>query len=91
MKIILRIHAIQRMFERSISAADIRAVLEYGETIENYPDDTHYPGRLVLGWHGKRLLHVVVADNPAENAHIIITVYEPDPTQWTSDFKRRTR
>jgi hypothetical protein len=33
MKIIFRIHAIQRMFGRGVSAEDVRAVLESGETI----------------------------------------------------------
>ena len=40
MKIIFRIHAIQRMFLRGITDTDIRYVLENGETIEDYPDDT---------------------------------------------------
>ncbi len=91
MKIIFRIHAIQRMFERSITDTDIRNVLTHGETIENYPNDTPYPSRLVLGWSGVRPLHIVVADNAEENKWIVVTVYEPNPRQWESDFKRRKR
>ena len=36
MKIIYRIHAIQRMFERSVSAEDMRFVLQRGKAIETY-------------------------------------------------------
>lgn len=84
-----RIHAIQRMFERRINDVDIRNVLVNGETIEDYPDDTPYPSRLVLGWSGTRPLHIVIADNAKDSECIIVTVYQPDPEQWNSDFKRR--
>lgn len=89
MKIVFRIHAIQRMFERSVSVTDIRAVLESGETIEEYPDDTPFPSRLVLGWRHERPLHVVVANNLVDEEMIMVTVYEPGLDHWESDFKRR--
>jgi len=77
------------MFERQVNNDDIRAVLQTGETIEDYPDDTPYPSRLVLGWCYARPLHVVVADNSVDDELIIITVYEPDLTRWEPDCKRR--
>ncbi len=89
MKITSRIHAIQRMFERAISTRDVRAILENGETIESYPDDALYSSRLLLGWRGKRPIHNVAAYNTAEDEVIIVTVYEPDPAQWSADFKKR--
>ncbi len=88
-RIVFRVHAIQRMFERGITAEDVRDVLETGDTIERYPDDTPYPSRLVLGWRGVRPLHVVVADNQEGNELIVISVYEPDPATWEPGFKRR--
>ncbi|MCX6067525.1 MAG: DUF4258 domain-containing protein [Chloroflexi bacterium] len=88
MKIIFRIHAIERMFERGIGVKDIRAALETGENIENYADTT-YPGRLILAQRGKRPLHVVAADNIAGDEVIVITGYRPDRTRWMDDFKRR--
>ena len=87
--LVFRIHALRRMFERSISVADIRQVLSTGENIENYPEDTPYPSRLVLGWSGRRPLHVVVADNAEGDETIVVTVYGPDPAQWQPGFKRR--
>jgi hypothetical protein len=63
--------------------------LTAGEAIEEYPDDTPYPSRLVLGWVGSRPLHVVAADNPEDEDTIVITVYEPEPNQWEAGFRRR--
>jgi hypothetical protein len=51
-RLVFRLHAVQRMFQRAISEIDVSAVLATGETIETYPDDTPYPSRLVLGWLG---------------------------------------
>jgi hypothetical protein len=48
-RLVFPVHAIQRMALRNISAAEVRAVLTSGEAIEEYPDDTPYPSRLVLG------------------------------------------
>ncbi|MCH7539467.1 MAG: DUF4258 domain-containing protein [Proteobacteria bacterium] len=77
------------MFQRKISVADVRHVLETGEVIESYPEDAPYPSRLLLGWSGTRPLHVVVADNVETGESIVITVYEPDPASWGRDFRRR--
>jgi len=88
-KIVFRTHAIQRMFQRRIDEKDVRSVLETGETVERYPDDSPYPSRLILGWLGKQPLHVVAADNTADNETIVITVYEPEQDKWSPDFKRR--
>ena len=84
-----RLHAIKRMFEREVAAEDIRHILMAGELIEDYPTDTPYPSCLVMGWCGTRPLHIVVADNSAEDEQIIVTVYEPDLVRWEPDFKRR--
>jgi hypothetical protein len=88
-EIIFRTHAIKRMFQRRIDERDVRSVLETGEIIEVYPDDTPYPSRLVLGWRESRPLHVVAADNIVNNATIVITVYEPEQDKWMPNFKRR--
>lgn len=88
-RIIFRIHAIQRMFERGIDEADVRVVLTTGEVLEDYPTDTPYPSRLLLGWRGIRPLHVVAAYNATDDETIVITVYVPDPDQWEDRFRRR--
>lgn len=89
MKLVFRQHAIRRMFERKISAADVHQVLERGRVIEDYPGDAPFPSALYLGRIGTQPLHVVAADSP--QARIIVTVYEPDPTLWSEDFSTRNR
>jgi len=89
MKVSYRVHAVRRMFERGISEAQVRKVLEGGEEITAYPDDKPYASRLLLGWRGERPLHVVAAYNAQDDEEIVITVYEPDAAMWEDGFKRR--
>jgi hypothetical protein len=42
-KLIYRQHAVRRMFERSISAAEVGAALASGRVIEDFPSNTPYP------------------------------------------------
>ena len=88
---VFRVHALQRMIERRVSDSDIRFVVDNGEVIEDYPTDTPYPSQLILAWVSRRPLHVVVAKNDEADSIIVITVYEPDPSQWDDEFKRRKR
>ena len=88
-RLVYRVHAVQRMSQRSISDGDVRLVLTAGEVIEDYTTDLPYPSQLVLGWSGGRPLHVVAAQNAVDQETIIVTVYEPDPSKWTPDFRRR--
>jgi len=88
-RLVFRIHTIQRMFQRHISKDDVSHALQTGQTIEDYPKDFPYPSRLVLGWCGLRPLHIVVAENKTTQETIVLTVYEPDPTQWDAQFTRR--
>lgn len=88
-KIVFRTHAVQRMFERSISTEDVHHVLETGSVIAYYSDDRPYPSFLMLGWCEARPIHIVAAENTTAGETIVITVYEPDASQWTEDFRRR--
>jgi hypothetical protein len=84
-----RVHALQRMFERNISAKSISQALQSGRAIEDYSEETPEPSRLILGFHGKRPLHVVTCENREANEITIITAYIPDPKKWNKDFKSR--
>ena len=55
-KLIFRVHAIRKMFERSINRDDVRHVIDNGEVIREYLDDKPFPSRLILGWREKRPL-----------------------------------
>lgn len=79
------------MFERGISELDVRQVLEDHVVVEEYPDESPFPGRLLLGRVGGRPIHVVACFDRPGHTIVIITVYEPTPDRWTSGFtKRRT-
>ena len=54
-------HAIQRMFPRGMRPDAVNAVISGGETVADYPDDSPYPSRLLLGFVESRPFHVVVA------------------------------
>ncbi|MBN1964575.1 MAG: DUF4258 domain-containing protein [Anaerolineae bacterium] len=88
-KLVFRTHAVLGMRERRVDEHAIRHVLQSGDVIEAYPDDRPYPSYLVLSWDRSRPLHVVAADNQAEQTTIIITVYEPDPERWEAGFRTR--
>lgn len=90
-EIIFGVHAIQRMFERGIGVAEVSAVLKDGKTIESYPARKPFPVRLVLGRVNSRSIHVAVADDDSSGQTIVITVYEPDPGIWESNFERRKK
>ena len=90
-RLIFRVHAIQRMFERAISETDVRSVLQVGETIAEYADDLPYPSRLIFARVDGRPIHVLAAYDAPNAVTIIITVYEPDPALWQSDFRKRKK
>ena len=59
--------------------------------IAEYPQDMPFPSRLVLGWINERPLHVVAADDYENKQTIVITVYEPEATQWEEGFIERKK
>ena len=89
LRLVYSVHAVQRMAERGIREVDVARVVREGREIESYPDNKPYPSRLVLGWADGKPIHVVAAS--AEDAIIVITVYEPDRGQWDTGFERRKR
>lgn len=88
-KILFRVHAVQRMFERNISVKKVSQALQSGEIIEDYSTEMPEPSRLILGFQGKHPFHVVNSENAETNEITIITVYIPDPDKWNKDFKSR--
>ena len=85
-------HAIQRMFERTISEEDVESVIKEGSIIKEYPDDEPYPGFLVYNNINKKQLHVVYSintDGSGDNIYLVITVYEPSLKEWYNDFTTR--
>lgn len=88
-KLLFRVHAVQRMYERNVLVKNVLLALQTGEMIEDYSSETPEPSRLILGFQGKRPFHVVTSENQSLNETTIITVYLPDPQKWTKDFRNR--
>ena len=81
-------HAIQRMFQRSPGRDEVVAVVSSGEIVADYPDDSPYPSRLLLGFVDSRPVHVVVACEAETGMCIVVTAYEPQPEQVTVSLQR---
>jgi len=80
-------HAGVRMLRRAIRSIEIEEAIAEAEIIEKYPDDKYGPSVLLLGvTRAGRPLHVQVAYERMR----IVTVYEPDPTEWL-DWRYRRR
>ncbi len=82
-------HAFRRAIERNISEQEIRDAGAKAEVIENYPEDKYSPSALLLGFTAAgRPLHFQLSFAESD-ATKIITIYEPDPTEWSEYRKRR--
>ena len=82
-------HALRRMFERRIGVEQVRSVIESGQVIANYSEDTPFPSCLILGYLEGRPLHVVAGFDEGSEACVVVTVYVPDRGLWDTDFKTR--
>ncbi len=82
-------HALRRVVERNISQLEIRQAGQNAIIIEQYPGDKYSPSCLLWGFttYGRPLhIHVSLAD--AEGVRII-TIYEPDESEWVGYSVRR--
>lgn len=87
-KIIISVHAQERLRQRGIKQKDIRSCIMTGETIEQYPNDFPFPSCLIFGYaENKKILHVVASDEGT--ASRIITAYYPNTEKFENDMKTR--
>ncbi|MCC6352542.1 MAG: DUF4258 domain-containing protein [Verrucomicrobiae bacterium] len=76
--------------DRMIGTEEVRAVIDRGEIIEDYPDDARGHSALMLGpGAGGRPIHVVCS--PQDEYLAVITAYLPDPAEWSDDYRQRMR
>jgi hypothetical protein len=81
-------HAADRMILRHITMSELREAIQNGEVIEDYPQDKFGPSCLIFGYTNRnRPLHIQCS-YPIRPLIKVITLYEPDPTEWI-DFKVR--
>ncbi len=82
-------HAFRRVIERNISEQEIREAGAKVEVIENYPQDKYSPSALLLGFtEAGRPLHFQVSFAESDVTKII-TIYEPEPKEWSEHRTRR--
>jgi len=82
--------AVDQTLLRDITVKELEeAIANRSEIIEDYPDDKYGPSCLILGFTKVgRPLHVQCS-YPSRPSIKIITVYQPDPDQWTDLRVRR--
>lgn len=87
-KVIITIHAQERLRQRGIKAKDVRNCIMTGEIIEQYPEDFPFPSCLIFGCSvSGKILHVVASDEGSGSR--IITAYFPDNVKFENDLKTR--
>lgn len=80
-------HALQRMLERTIKIDEVLETLNNGKIIEVYPGDRPLLSLLMLGYTADgRPLHLVVAIDEDEPRLWLITVYQPNESDWEAGF-----
>lgn len=84
-------HAVQRMFERRIKTEAVISVVQNGEVIAKYDNDTPFPSVLMCGDYGDIKLHVVVGFDKESDTARIITVYVPSLDLWEDGYKTRKK
>lgn len=91
-KLAFKKHTIFRMYQRDISADEVKQTLQECKIIEEYPEDRPLPSGLVLGYtEDSRAIHSVIALDEIEEMLWIITVYEPSLSDWEEGFEKRRK
>lgn len=80
----------EKLRQRRIKAENIEQAITTSMLIEDYPEERRGPSCLILGFAGKRPLHVVCGRLDADEV-LIITAYEPDVAEWENDWQTRKR
>lgn len=82
-------HGLARLLDRAIDLEDAALAVhdDAPEVIEDYPNDRRGPSMLILcqgpsgAWYHVLCAHQVLTK--------LVTIYQPDPSHWTEDFRRR--
>jgi hypothetical protein len=83
------LHAAQRRIQRGVTREEIEEVLTRGDIIEEYPAHHYGPACLLFGRTTQgRALHILCSLRETVD---IITVYEPELTEWEEDLKTRRK
>lgn len=87
--VVITAHVFEKVRSIDMTLAEFRELLGTGEVIEEHELDEGLLHELVLIVEWVRPLHVVFTVDERRPEERIVTVYEPDPDQWTPDCRRR--
>ena len=87
-RIIISVHAQERLRQRGIKQKDIKNCIMTGEIIEQYPEDFPFQSCLIFGYTiNNKIMHVVASDEGTVSR--IITAYFPNKEKFEDDLKTR--
>jgi hypothetical protein len=83
------VHGARQRIDRHLTGVEIEEAIQSGQIIEDYPEHHFGPCCLILGQtNSGKALHMVCSCRSVVD---IITVYEPDPSEWETDLRTRKR
>ena len=82
-------HAFDKLRLLDCTFAEFEVALGGAEIIEERNIGDELMKEVVLAVDWTRPLHIVVVVHGVREEDRIVTVYEPDPDQWSADYRRR--
>ena len=82
-------HAFDKLWALDCTLGEFDAALEHATVIEENELSVSSNKELVLTVEWKWPLHVVVIVDSVRAEERIVTVYQPNPDYWSSDYRRR--
>lgn len=89
--VLLTSHVFDKLRAIDLGLAEFEVLLGSGDVIEEHVLDAAQLKELVLLVDWSRPLHVVVVVDEKRREERIITVYEPDRSRWSDDYRKRRR
>ncbi|MGB6161739.1 MAG: hypothetical protein WCF33_08865 [Pseudonocardiaceae bacterium] len=84
-----RRHVFDKLRALDLVLAEFQQLLGHGEVIAEAEDGPAELREIVLLVEWSRPLHVVTVVDSARQEERLVTVYEPDPSVWTADYRWR--
>lgn len=67
----------------------VKTAINYGEVIEEKPDDKPLLSYLILDFVRNKPIPVVFSHDQTSSTGYAVKAYIPDPQLWTDDFRKR--
>jgi hypothetical protein len=87
--VVLTDHVFDKIRAVDLTFAEFEALLDTGEVVEELAISGDELKEIVLLLAWSRPLHLVIVVDHRNREERILTLYEPDPDQWTPDYRSR--